>query len=207
MRFNPRYLRIVLFFGRVVLGVVFWDILLRNIGLRSFAKRTAPGRYTAAARRFRALAIRMGGVLIKVGQFLSARVDVLPEHITGELSDLQDEVPPENFEAIKALAEAELGAPLSERFASFDESPLAAASLGQAHKATLRTGEKVVVKIQRPDIDHIVEIDLAAHPVSRCEAPAKDLAGILRWASVQQRAVAPGESATRFTFSTPLSSW
>ncbi|MEK9164574.1 MAG: AarF/UbiB family protein, partial [Chloroflexota bacterium] len=130
--------------------------------LRSFAKRTAPGRYTAAARRFRALAIRLGGVLIKVGQFLSTRVDVLPEYITGELSDLQDEVPPEKFAAIKALAEAELGAPLGERFASFDESPLAAASLGQAHKAILRGGEKVVVKIQRPDIDRIVEIDLAA---------------------------------------------
>ncbi len=162
MRFNPRYLRIVIFFGRVIVSVIFWDILLRNIGLRSFANRTAPGRYTAAARRFRALAIRMGGVLIKVGQFLSARVDVLPEYITGELSDLQDEVPPENFAAIKALAEAELGAPLGERFASFDESPLAAASLGQAHRAALRSGEKVVVKIQRPEIDRIVEIDLAA---------------------------------------------
>ena len=162
MLLNRRYLRIVLFFGRVVLSIIFWDILLRRIGLSGLARRTAQARYTAAARRFRNVAIRMGGVLIKVGQFLSARVDVLPEYITEELSGLQDEVPAENFSHIKTVVEAELRGTLAERFASFDETPLAAASLGQAHQATLPTGEKVVVKVQRPDIGRIVEIDLAA---------------------------------------------
>lgn len=162
MLFNRRYLRIVLFFGRIVLNFILWEIILRRIGFRSLANRTAPARYTVAARRFRALAIHMGGVLIKVGQFLSARVDVLPEFITEELSGLQDEVPAENFAAIEAVLRSELGGPIPDRFAWFDPTPLAAASLGQAHRATLPTGESVVVKVQRPNIEHVIEIDLAA---------------------------------------------
>lgn len=162
MLLNRRFSRIVLFFGRVVLNFIIWEIVLRRIGFRGLANRTGPGRYAAAAGRFRALAIRMGGVLIKVGQFLSARVDVLPEYITEELSGLQDEVPAEDFAAIRAVVVRELGAPLADRFAWFDTVPLAAASLGQAHRATLPGGEAVVVKVQRPDIEAIIEIDLAA---------------------------------------------
>ena len=158
---GARYRRLVLFFARILLSAIFWDILLRNLGFRSLSRRTVRRRYSAAARRFRALAIRMGGVLIKVGQFLSARVDVLPEYITSELSGLQDEVPPEDFTALRQVLESELRGKLGERFAAFDEVPLAAASLGQAHRAALPTGERVVVKIQRPKIQAIVETDLA----------------------------------------------
>ena len=68
-----------------------------------------------------------GRVDDKVGQFLSARLDVLPPEITDELADLQDEVPAEDFDAIRRLAEAELGAPLAQKYARFDETPLAAA--------------------------------------------------------------------------------
>ena len=116
------------------------------------------------------MAVQMGGVLIKVGQFLSARADMLPEEITSELSGLQDEVPPENFNRIRELAEAELGASLTDKFAKFEEEPLAAASLGQVHRARLFSDQnendrgwvKVVVKVQRPDIEMVIATDLAA---------------------------------------------
>ena len=116
------------------------------------------------------MAVQMGGVLIKVGQFLSARADMLPEEITSELSGLQDEVPPEDFNAIRQLLEAELGGSLGEKFAEFDQNPLAAASLGQVHRARLFSNQdqndrgwlQVVVKIQRPDIEQVITTDLAA---------------------------------------------
>ena len=166
---RARYRRIVFFFARVTLGFILWEILLPRIGLGGWTARTRSERSRHTAVRFRALAIRMGGLMIKVGQFLSARLDVLPIEITDELSGLQDEVPPESFEAIRAQAEASLGQALSAHYASFEETPLAAASLGQAHRACLRETDaaelgfsQVVVKVQRPHIEQIVEVDLAA---------------------------------------------
>ena len=79
---RARYTRVTFFFARVVLSILLWDVFLRRVGLRRLSRRTAPARYRRAAERFRDLATRMGGVWIKVGQFLSARLDVLPEAIT-----------------------------------------------------------------------------------------------------------------------------
>jgi len=166
---RARHRRILFFFARVVASVVFWELVLARIGFRSYVRRNRPERMRGYAIRFRALAIRMGGVMIKVGQFLSSRLDVLPPEITDELSGLQDEVPAEPFPGIRALAEQELGGTLEDKFAWFDENPLAAASLGQVHRARLR-GEmdpeqpflEVVVKVQRPHIEQIVEVDLSA---------------------------------------------
>jgi predicted unusual protein kinase regulating ubiquinone biosynthesis (AarF/ABC1/UbiB family) len=166
---RARYRRIVTFFAGVTAGFIYWEIVLPKLGLVAWSNRTRARRERHVAARFRAMAIGMGGLMIKVGQFLSARMDVLPVEITEELSGLQDEVPPAAFADIKAKAEAEFGRPLDEVFDSFDRTPLAAASLGQAHRARLRADDAaetgfadVVVKVQRPWIDEIVQTDLAA---------------------------------------------
>ena len=121
------------------------------------------------ARQFHDLAVELGGLMIKVGQFMSSRLDVLPPEITRELEGLQDEVPPVAFAEIRELAERELGMPLETAFVAVDETPLAAASLGQTHRAVLSEHDaaevgfsEVVLKVQRPGIADIVEVDLAA---------------------------------------------
>jgi predicted unusual protein kinase regulating ubiquinone biosynthesis (AarF/ABC1/UbiB family) len=166
---RARYRRIVFFFGRVTLGFIFWELIMRRIGLGGWAARTRGERNRATAVRFRALAIKMGGLMIKVGQFLSARLDILPPEITDELAGLQDEVPAESFEVIRIHAESELALTLVEHYAWFDETPLAAASLGQVHRARLRDADAaelgfsdVVFKVQRPHIEQVVEVDLTA---------------------------------------------
>lgn len=166
-----RYRRIVFFFSRVILSFLIWDLFLPKIGFRSWSKKTRSTRFRKSAKAFRSLAIQMGGVLIKVGQFLSTRVDVLPGEVTEELAGLQDEVPAESYEKIHIIAEQELGAPLLDKFLNFEEKPLAAASLGQVHRAQIayKSGPEgslkkadVVVKIQRPEIEEIISTDLAA---------------------------------------------
>ncbi len=166
---RARYRRI-LRFAAWHLTVTWWfELFLPRIGLGRIAERTRAKRMRRFAQRFRVLAVELGGLMIKVGQFMSSRLDVLPPEITAELEGLQDEVPPVPFAAIRALAEAELGAPLDAVFASVEETPTAAASLGQAHRAQLLprdaagTGlDGVMVKVQRPGIDLIVDVDLAA---------------------------------------------
>lgn len=172
---RKRYRRIVWFFVRVLANLAWWDILLPKIALKRIAKSTRKKRLQRYAAAFRRLAVSMGGVMIKVGQFLSARVDVLPIEITGELEGLQDEVPPEEYATILQVIENEYSTPIEEQFSWFDKEPLAAASLGQVHRARIlhnpwsaKQSEfqdneaNVVVKIQRPDIENIIATDLAA---------------------------------------------
>jgi predicted unusual protein kinase regulating ubiquinone biosynthesis (AarF/ABC1/UbiB family) len=152
----------MLFFLRTAAEVLWWEVLLARLGLRRRARRSAGGRYGRIARRYRRLAVALGGMWIKVGQFLSARVDVLPEYITRELAGLQDEVPAEPAERILAVVQAEFGEGGVPEFSWFDPQPLASASLGQVHRARLPSGEQVVAKVQRPGIEHILAVDLKA---------------------------------------------
>lgn len=159
---RSRYRRVTFFFARIFLGVLLWDIVLRRVGFRALARRTATSRYRRAAARFRGMAAELGGVWIKVGQFLSARVDVLPSSVTEELAELQDEVAPEPFDGLRRVLLASFPDAFESHFSELEESPMASASLGQAHRARLTSGEKVVIKIQRPDIRSLIQVDLSA---------------------------------------------
>ena len=162
-----RYRRILRFFAGVIAGIVWWDLTLSRVPLaRQRALAGRPRRLRQVAREFRTLAIEMGGVMIKLGQFLSSRVDVLPAEVTQELQGLQDEVPPADNTLVFGLLREQLG-DLEQHFAVIEPQPVAAASLGQVYRARLRAavgapGEQVVVKVQRPGIEHLVRTDLAA---------------------------------------------
>jgi predicted unusual protein kinase regulating ubiquinone biosynthesis (AarF/ABC1/UbiB family) len=167
-----RYLRIVLFFTRLVLSLLWWEVILGRFLARRLVRRTAPERHRRWAASFRDLAVEMGGVLIKLGQFLSSRADVVPPEITRELAALQDEVPPDPFPPIKRLIAEELGAAVPELFARFVEAPQSGASLGQTYYAWLPSGDPVIVKVQRPYIEELVATDLAA---------VKWAIGLIKW--------------------------
>lgn len=103
--------------------------------------------------------VRLGPTFIKIGQQFSTRVDVLSPEFVRELEKLQDNVPPFDKATALRILETNLGAPPAQVFKTFDETPLAAASLGQVHLATLKTGERVVVKVQRPGLKSLFDID------------------------------------------------
>lgn len=157
-----RYLRVVGYFARTFTHLFVWDLVLRRILGQGFVMRSASRRWKRLARRYRTLAVDLGGVLIKLGQFLSVRVDVLPREVTSELAGLQDEVPPESLNDIETVIEGEYGLPVNQVFSWFAPQCEAAASLAQVHRARLLTGDEVVVKVQRPRIEIIVETDLRA---------------------------------------------
>jgi predicted unusual protein kinase regulating ubiquinone biosynthesis (AarF/ABC1/UbiB family) len=164
---------------RLFLHALWFDLILSHGPLRRL--RSDPlTRWAARAREFRELAVELGGVLIKLGQFLSTRVDVLPVEVTRELSGLQDRVPPVPFSAVAARIEEDFGRPAEEVFSEIEVESVGAASLAQVHRARLATrperpdrpgrpgrsdgdtGSAVVVKVLRPGIETLVETDLAA---------------------------------------------
>ena len=102
------------------------------------------------SRRLRPAFERLGPTYIKLGQIISSGEGIFPEELVDEFRLLRDQVPPEPFADVRRIIEEDLGRPLRRSSASFDRDPLAAASIAQVHAATLRTGERVVVKVQRP---------------------------------------------------------
>jgi predicted unusual protein kinase regulating ubiquinone biosynthesis (AarF/ABC1/UbiB family) len=158
---HKRYRRIIAFAAGVLGQTVWWDGLLA-FPLLNQVRPPPLKRWRAIARRYREIATEMGGVLIKLGQFLSTRVDLFPPEITRELASLQDEAVPAPFPEITAVVEASFGRPLTSIFSRFAADPMGAASLAQAHEAQLPSGEDVIVKVLRPHIHDIVETDFKA---------------------------------------------
>ncbi|PRW20222.1 putative aarF domain-containing kinase chloroplastic [Chlorella sorokiniana] len=153
---------------------------------------TYPGGMTPEkkAERGRTLAVwiretilQLGPTFIKLGQLFSTRSDLFPAEFTQELSKLQDRVPAFSADKAEAIIERELGAPVGVLFREFDRKPIAAASLGQVHRATLHSGEQVVVKVQRPGLRQLFEIDLqnlekVAEQLDKGDEATRDFKGI-----------------------------
>ncbi|GAA4481068.1 ABC1 kinase family protein [Microbacterium panaciterrae] len=151
-------------------------------GLLPFRPDTDPSSAGSVERRRQAVALRTaleeaGGAFVKLGQVLSTRSDLLPVEYLTELSHLQQRVPAAEWDQVRALLETELGGLVETFFASFEETPLAAASIGQVHRATLLGGEAVAVKVQRPGIIPLIERD-----VDILLRIAKQLESSTRWA-------------------------
>jgi ubiquinone biosynthesis protein len=104
----------------------------------------------------------LGLIFLKFGQVLAIRRDLLPEAYINELELLHDQLPALGIDAVRATVETELGAPLTKLFASFSETPIAAATIAQVHEATLRDGRRVAVKVQRPGLDEMISTDITA---------------------------------------------
>ncbi len=119
-------------------------------------------RRRALSRRLRTAFAHLGPTYIKMGQIISSGEGLFPEELVGEFKQLRDRVPPETFEHVRRVVEADLGRPLDQVFARFDREPIAAASIAQVHGAQLLTGEEVVVKVQRPRVNQLVHDDIRA---------------------------------------------
>lgn len=164
-------------------------------------------RRRAAVARLRGRLLRwsmatLGATFIKMGQVLSTRPDLLPPEMIDELRKLQDRLPAFGFARVRRIVEEDLGGPLADRFAEFDEKPVAAASIAQVHRARLRSGEEVAVKVLRPNVRRRIQRDgrlmvfwariLAISPSARLSDPVgharQFIEGILAQADLRNEA-------------------
>jgi ubiquinone biosynthesis protein len=146
---------------RELIGIARQNGLLAGMGRGGRHRRSAPGRVPLGVALRKTLE-QSGVVFVKLGQMASTRADLLPADVREELSRLQSRVEPAPREAMQAQLESELGAGVDEVFAEFDWEPIGAASIAQAYAARLKSGDAVIVKVQRPGIDDLVERDTAA---------------------------------------------
>jgi ubiquinone biosynthesis protein len=159
--------------GRLRFWTAYWTtarIVLSYLSLKLQSRFRSPAaidelarrKHLKNARRVHRTIARLQGLFIKIGQLISIMTNFLPEEFRAELEGLQDQVPPRPYAEVEQRFVEELGKAPRELFAEFDERPIASASIGQVHKAKLLTGESVAVKVQYPDIEEIVSIDLRA---------------------------------------------
>jgi ubiquinone biosynthesis protein len=154
-RRTPPGVRVVVVVGQIVRALAPWY-------LRKVARRFATEEASRAdlSRRLRRAAERLGATFIKLGQIISSGEGLFPAELVAEFKLCRDQVPAEPFETVRRVVESDLGARLEDVFTSFEPTPIAAASIAQVHAATLRTGEQVVVKVQRPAVSTTVRRDL-----------------------------------------------
>ncbi len=162
MRHFSRYRDIAIALIRHGFGIVVEEIGLAQF--HSFPQRLffEPKKKDSktVGERIRLVLQELGPTFVKLGQIASTRPDLLPEEIISELEKLQDQVPPFSFQEVRGIIQEELGDELDRIFQHFENIPLAAASIGQVHRAVLRSGEHVAVKVQRPNIVRVIETDL-----------------------------------------------
>jgi ubiquinone biosynthesis protein len=154
-RWLPPGGRVVTVGWRLGKAMAQWYVGARRTGDQSASR-------TDLSQRLQQAFEKNGPTYIKLGQILSSGEGIFPEELVSEFKKLRDKVRAESFETVRAVVERDLGRPLEEVFTSFERTPIAAASIAQVHAATLKTGESVVVKVQRPQVASLVRRDIAA---------------------------------------------
>ncbi|MCR8659602.1 ABC1 kinase family protein [Paenibacillus endoradicis] len=160
IRHVMRYRVIASTIARYGFGLVSDEIGSRRRNIFAGNKTTNEWHMKSLGERICLLLEELGPTFVKLGQIASTRPDLIPAEILKELETLQDHVQPFPYNEVASIIEKELGAPIESLFKHFSITPLAAASIGQVHRATLKDGNDVVVKIQRPDIQRLIETDL-----------------------------------------------
>jgi len=145
-------------FGFIMKEMGLIDLL--SVPRRIFVEGNKTIEHKTTGERIRLFLEELGPTFVKMGQIASTRPDIIPKDIIQELVKLQDQVPPFAFTEVRKIIEEELGETLETAFSMFNETPVAAASIGQVHTAKLLTGEKVAVKILRPTVKNLIETDL-----------------------------------------------